>query len=65
MVETGALDHFPNREQMLEAARTRTPAGRMVEGRDVADAVAFLCSPRAEMIRGQTIVVDGGFSLLA
>ena len=27
--------------------------------------VAFLCSPQAEMIRGQTIVVDGGFSLLA
>jgi enoyl-[acyl-carrier protein] reductase III len=65
VVETGALDHFPNREQMLEAARTRTPAGRMVEAGDVADAVAFLCSPQAEMIRGQTIVVDGGFSLLA
>ena len=65
VVETGALDHFPNREQMLEAARTRTPAGRMVEEEDIADAVAFLCSPEAEMIRGQTIVVDGGFSLLA
>ena len=65
VVETGALDHFPNREQMLEAARTRTPAGRMVEEEDIAAAVAFLCSPEAEMIRGQTIVVDGGFSLLA
>jgi enoyl-[acyl-carrier protein] reductase III len=65
VVETGALEHFPNRGQMLEAARTRTPAGRMVEPGDIADAVAFLCSPRAEMIRGQTIVVDGGFSLLA
>jgi enoyl-[acyl-carrier protein] reductase III len=65
VVETGALEHFPNREQMLEAARTRTPAGRMVEPGDVADAVVFLCSPEAEMIRGQTIVVDGGFSLLA
>jgi enoyl-[acyl-carrier protein] reductase III len=65
VVETGALDHFPNREQMLEAARTRTPAGRMVEAGDIADAVVFLCSPQAEMIRGQTIVVDGGFSLLA
>ena len=32
---------------------------------DIADAVAFLCSPQAEMIRGQTVVVDGGFSLLA
>ncbi|MBA3717704.1 MAG: SDR family oxidoreductase [Actinobacteria bacterium] len=65
VVETGALDHFPNREQMLKAARERTPAGRMVEAADLADAVVFLCSPQAEMIRGQTIVVDGGFSLLA
>jgi enoyl-[acyl-carrier protein] reductase III len=65
VVETGALDHFPNREAMLEAARARTPAGRMVEADDLADAVSFLCSPAAEMIRGQTLVVDGGFSLLA
>jgi enoyl-[acyl-carrier protein] reductase III len=65
VVETGALDHFPNREQMLEMARTRTPAGRMVEPEDVADAVVFLCSPGAEMIRGQTLIVDGGYSLLA
>jgi enoyl-[acyl-carrier protein] reductase III len=65
VVETEALDHFPNREQMLQAARERTPAGRMVEPSDVADAVCFLCSPQAEMIRGQTLVVDGGYSLLA
>jgi enoyl-[acyl-carrier protein] reductase III len=65
VVETRALDHFPNREQMLEMARTRTPAGRMVEPEDVADAVVFLCSPGAEMIRGQTLIVDGGYSLLA
>jgi enoyl-[acyl-carrier protein] reductase III len=65
VIETEALDHFPNREQMLAAARERTPAGRMVEPRDVADAVCFLCSSEAEMIRGQTLVVDGGYSLLA
>ena len=65
VVETGALDHFPNREQMIEMAQTRTPAGRMVEPADVADVVEFLCSPGAEMIRGQTLIVDGGFSLLA
>jgi enoyl-[acyl-carrier protein] reductase III len=65
VVETGALDHFPNREEMLAMAQTRTPVGRMVEPRDLADAVVFLCSPGAEMIRGQTLVVDGGYSLLA
>ena len=65
VVETQALEHFPNREQMLAMAQNRTPAGRMVEPRDVADAVMYLCSPGAEMIRGQTLVVDGGYSLLA
>ena len=64
VVETGALDHFPNREQMLAGSLARTPAGRLVEPADVAGAVSFLCSPEAEMIRGQTIVVDGGFSLV-
>ena len=65
VIETEALDHFPNREQMLQAARERTPAGRMVEAEDVAAAVTYLCSPDAEMIRGHTLVVDGGYSLLA
>jgi enoyl-[acyl-carrier protein] reductase III len=63
VVETDALDHFPNREQMLSWSAERTPAGRLVEPADIADAVAFLCSAQAEMIRGQTLVVDGGFSL--
>jgi enoyl-[acyl-carrier protein] reductase III len=65
VVETNALDHFPNREQMISDSLERTPAGRLVEPRDVAEAVCFLCSPAAEMVRGQTLVVDGGFSLLA
>ena len=65
VVETGALEHFPNRERMISEGLERTPAGRLVEPRDVADAVCFLCSDSAEMVRGQTLVVDGGFSLLA
>jgi enoyl-[acyl-carrier protein] reductase III len=65
VVETEALEYFPNREQMLKAAQARTPAGRMVEPEDVAAAVTYLCSPEAEMVRGHTLIVDGGFSLLA
>jgi enoyl-[acyl-carrier protein] reductase III len=65
VVETDALQHFPNREQMLEQGNTRTPAGRLVSPEDVAGVVAFLCSRDAEMIRGHTLVVDGGFSLPA
>ena len=65
LVETGALDYFPDRDEMLRFYRERTPAGRLVEPEDVADAVCFLASPAAGMIRGQTIVVDGGYSTLA
>lgn len=65
LVETGALQHFDNQGQaMLDAVKPRIPAGRMLVPEDLADVVAFLCSPAAQMIRGQTIVVDGGFSLM-
>jgi len=65
VVETEALDHFPNREEMLRACRERTPAGRLVEPDDVAATVSYLCSPDAEMVCGHTLIVDGGYSLLA
>ena len=63
VVETGALEHFPNKDAMLEMG-VRNPVGRLVTPEDVAALVTFLCSPEAEMIRGQTVVVDGGWSLL-
>ena len=64
VVDTGALEHFPNKEEMLRFGRDN-PAGRLVAPEDIAEAVTFLCSPGAEMIRGQTLIVDGGFSLRA
>jgi enoyl-[acyl-carrier protein] reductase III len=64
VVDTGALEHFPNKEEMLRFG-SDNPAGRLVKPEDIAEAVAFLCSPAAEMIRGQTLVVDGGWSLRA
>ncbi|MDX8367263.1 enoyl-[acyl-carrier-protein] reductase FabL [Cytobacillus sp. IB215665] len=63
-VDTDALKHFPNRKDMLEDARNHTPAGRMVEVEDIVKTVLFLVSDDAQMIRGQTIIVDGGRSLL-
>ncbi|NUT56284.1 MAG: SDR family oxidoreductase [Thermoleophilia bacterium] len=62
VVDTGALEHFPNKEEMLRFGQDN-PAGRLVAPDDIAAAVAFLCSPEAEMIRGQTVIVDGGYSL--
>jgi enoyl-[acyl-carrier protein] reductase III len=64
VVDTGALEHFPNKEEMLRSGAAN-PAGRLVRPEDIAAAVAFLCSPEAEMIRGQTLIVDGGWSLRA
>jgi enoyl-[acyl-carrier protein] reductase III len=65
VVETEALEFFPNRERMLAEGLERTPAGRLVEPGDLADAVLFLCSPQARMVCGHTLVVDGGYSLPA
>ncbi|TMW70569.1 enoyl-[acyl-carrier-protein] reductase FabL [Alteribacter natronophilus] len=63
-VDTDALTHFPNRDELLEESRKRTPAGRIVEPDDLADAAVFLLSDKAKMICGQTVIVDGGISLL-
>jgi len=61
-VETEALK-FYFKEGLVKDNRQVTPAGRMVIPEDVANIVAFLCSEEAFMIRGQTIVVDGGTSV--
>ncbi|ATY85737.1 enoyl-[acyl-carrier-protein] reductase FabL [Kyrpidia spormannii] len=63
-MDTDALRFFPNREDILQTAERRNPAGRLVTVGDVAEVVAFLCSDASWMIRGQTVVVDGGQSLL-
>ncbi len=64
LIETDALEHFPNKAALIEDAVSKTPAGRMVELQDLVGAVMFLASSQADMIRGQTIVVDGGRTLL-
>ncbi|MGD1635479.1 SDR family oxidoreductase, partial [Listeria monocytogenes] len=64
LIETDALNHFPNREELLKDAVSKTPAGRMIEPNDLVNAVLFLASEKADMIRGQTILVDGGRTLL-
>jgi enoyl-[acyl-carrier protein] reductase III len=68
LVNTDALQAFlttraEKTQYVLETNTKVTPAGRMVTREDVANLVAFLCSPEAEMIRGQTIVLDGGATL--
>ena len=64
-VDTEALKKFPNRQQILDGALQRTPLGRLTTPDDVADVALFLCSDLARMIHGQTVVVDGGYSIRA
>lgn len=63
VVDTDALSHFPNRDQVLEEFAARTPAGPKLTPRDVADAVYLLCLPEAQWINGHTLLVDGGFAI--
>lgn len=69
IVLTEALEHFTafreGGQELIEKARSQTPTGRLCTPEDVANLVCFLCTPAARMICGQTIVMDGGYSLLA
>ncbi|MDA3786201.1 MAG: enoyl-[acyl-carrier-protein] reductase FabL [Deltaproteobacteria bacterium] len=64
-VDTEALKKFPNRKQILDTALERTPMGVLTTPDDVADVALFLASDLAKMIHGQTVVVDGGYSIRA
>ena len=65
VLATSALDTHPEGRALRRETARRVPAGRLVTVEDVADAVAFLAGPASLMIRGQTLVVDGGLELLA
>ena len=65
VVETEALNFFPNKDAILAEGLRRTPAGRFVTPREIAKLVTWLCTDDAKMIVGQTITMDGGYGLMA
>lgn len=65
VVETEALNFFPSKDAILKEGLRRTPAGRFVTPEEVARLVAWLCTDDAAMIVGQTLVMDGGYELVA
>lgn len=64
LVDTDALKSFPQFEMFKEEVLKRTPAGRIGRPEDLAKVVAFLTTPAAAWICGQTIIADGGLSLI-
>lgn len=64
LADTKSSRSIPGADKVLEHAKFHTPAGRIVDGDDIARVVAFLASNEAQMICGQFIVVDGGRSIV-
>ncbi|MFI4963661.1 MAG: enoyl-[acyl-carrier-protein] reductase FabL [Legionellales bacterium] len=62
VVDTDALKHFPNREQLLDEYQAHSLSDRPLTPQDVADAVYLLCLPEASMINAHTLFVDAGYS---
>jgi enoyl-[acyl-carrier protein] reductase III len=61
LVETDSTKRLPGADQMFAHRKDKTMTGeRMLAIEDIADAVAFLARPLADMIQGETLTVDGG-----
>lgn len=64
LVNTDSLKAFRENSDWLESEINRTPLGRVAEPADIAKVAVWLLSDQAAWITGQTIVADGGLSLI-
>ncbi|MFD2786129.1 SDR family oxidoreductase [Hymenobacter rubripertinctus] len=62
-IRTPLAETVLQNEDFRRSVISRTPLGRVGEPEEVAAAVAFLCLPAAAYITGQTLAVDGGFTV--
>lgn len=67
LIDSDSLDYFYGVPGMapIETVLSKIPKGRPGTVQEMADVVAFLLSPASEYITGQTLVVDGGLSIIA
>ena len=61
-VRTPLTESVFQNQEFLQFVLSRTPNGQLATPESVADAVVFLASPRANMITGTTLPVDGGWT---
>ncbi|VWB56013.1 short-chain dehydrogenase [Burkholderia lata] len=62
IAHTAITDRPENRDDMARLTQA-TPMARLGDPRDIAETVMWLCSPAARFVTGQTIAVDGGFTV--
>lgn len=65
LVLTDAVDAFPDKEMRIDKTKGATPVGELTTPENIAEAISFLCSPSASQIIGQTLVIDGGKTLIS
>jgi NAD(P)-dependent dehydrogenase (short-subunit alcohol dehydrogenase family) len=67
LIDSDSLEFFYNVPGMapMQTVLDRIPKQRPGTVQEVADSCAFLLSPASEYITGQTLVVDGGLSIVA
>ncbi len=64
-IETDSMKLIPQYDDLVGHIVSRTPSARLGRPDDLAGIVAFLCHPESDWIRGQTLIADGGYSLLS
>jgi len=64
-IDTDSMKLIPEYHQLVDHIVSRTPSARLGRPEDLAGVVAFLCRPESDWIRGQTLIADGGYSLLS
>jgi len=57
-------DFYLNNHELHDLYKKIIPVGKLAAADDIANVIAFLCSPEASFINGQNIYVDGGLSLV-